>query len=80
LDRAAGLTVVAGKAERLPDVDRKHLVLVGNCLAKFREYATFVPGCTPNNRDIIAGILGEESKVMYTARGGGAEKNSEPPQ
>jgi uncharacterized protein (DUF362 family) len=79
LDRAAGLTVVAGKAERLPDVDREHLVLVGNCLAKFREYATFVPGCTPNNRDIIAGILGEESKVMYTARGG-AEKNSEPPQ
>ncbi|MFQ5996391.1 MAG: DUF362 domain-containing protein [Dehalococcoidales bacterium] len=69
LDKAAGLTIVAGKITEFPNVDREHLLLVGNCVAKFKQYAAFVPGCTPNNRDVVAGVLGEESKVMYTARG-----------
>jgi hypothetical protein len=75
LDKAEGLTVVAGMTDKLPDVDKKNLVLVGNCLAKFRQYARFVPGCTPNNRDIVAGIVGEETKVLYTSRGGSVESD-----
>lgn len=74
LERAAGLTVVAGIIDELPEVDREHLVLVGNCTAKYKSYGRYVQGCTPNNRDVVAGILGEESKVLYTARGGLVEK------
>jgi len=77
LDKVAGLTIVAGKISKLPDVDRKKLLLVGHCTARFKQYAAFVPGCTPNNRDIVAGVLGEESKVMYTARGGSVEKSGQ---
>jgi hypothetical protein len=77
LDKVAGLTIVAGKISKLPDVDRKKLLLVGHCTARFKQYAAFVPGCTPNNRDVVAGVLGEESKVMYTARGGSVEKSGQ---
>jgi len=75
LDRAAGLTIIAGIIDKLPDVDREHLLLVGNCTAKFKKQAAFVQGCTPNNRDVVAGVLGEETKVLYTARGGAVEKS-----
>jgi len=74
LDKAAGWTVVAGKIDKVPEVDREHLLLVGNCTTKFKKHGVFVQGCTPNNRDIVAGILGEESKVLYTARQGTVEK------
>jgi len=74
LDRAAGLTVVAGIIDKLPDVDKKRLLLVGNCTARFKKQANFVPGCTPNNRDVVTAILGEESSVLYTSRGGAVEK------
>jgi uncharacterized protein (DUF362 family) len=75
LDKAAGLTIVAGMIDKLPDVDREHLLLVGNCTARFRKQATYVRGCTPNNRDVVTGVLGEESKVLYASRGGAVEKN-----
>ncbi len=60
LDKAVGWTVVAGKVDNLPDVDRKHLLLVGKCTARFRNYGVFVVGCPPNNVHIAGGILGKK--------------------
>lgn len=60
LDKAVGWTVVAGKVDNLPDVDRKHLLLVGKCTARFKNYGVFVDGCPPNNRNIVGGILGKK--------------------
>lgn len=74
LEMAAGLTIVAGKIDKVPEVDKEHLLLVGNCTARFKKYGTYVQGCTPNNRDVVSGVLGEETKVLYTARGGAVEK------
>jgi len=56
LDKAAGWTVVTGKADKLPDVPREKLVLVGACLAKFKKEGIYVEGCPPNSRDIIKGL------------------------
>ena len=58
LDRAAGWTVIAGKMDRLPDVDRKKLLLIGACTTKFRNEGIFVGGCAPNNRDVVRGMSG----------------------
>ncbi len=58
LDRAAGWTVIAGKMDRLPDVDRKKLLLIGVCTSKFRNEGIFVGGCAPNNRDVVRGMSG----------------------
>ncbi len=56
LEKAAGWTVVCGKMEKLPEVPRERLLLVGACLARFRNEGTFVEGCPPNSRDVIRGF------------------------
>jgi len=61
LEKASGWTIVAGKIDKFPEgTDREHLMLVGNCTAKFRKRGVFVRGCTPNDRDIVEAILGTE--------------------
>ncbi len=56
LDNAAGWTVVCGRVDELPDVTSEQLLLVGACLARFRNAGTFVEGCPPNSRDVIRGF------------------------
>ena len=68
LDKARGWTVVAGKIDKFPKADRERLLLVGNCTAKFRKRGIFVRGCTPNDRDIVSAILGEEPTLHYTTQ------------
>lgn len=68
LDKARGWTVVAGKIDKFPKADRERLLLVGNCTAKFRKRGIFVKGCTPNDRDVVSAILGEEPTLHYTTQ------------
>ena len=56
LDRAAGWTVIAGEIDKLPDVNKKKLLLIGACTAKFKKEGIFVNGCPPHNRDICRGF------------------------
>jgi len=56
LDRTAGWTVIAGKMAKLPEVNRKKLLLVGTCIAKLGKEGIFVQGCPPNSGDIIKGM------------------------
>jgi len=56
LDEVAGWSVVTGKLDQLPDVDKEKLLLVGVCTAKFREQGVYVEGCAPNNRDLTKGM------------------------
>jgi len=58
LDRAAGWTVIAGKLDQLPDVDKAKLLLVGACTAKHKNEGIYVAGCAPNNRDVVGGMRG----------------------
>ncbi|MFC1873794.1 DUF362 domain-containing protein [Chloroflexota bacterium] len=60
LDNVEGWMVVAGKVDELPEVDRKHLLLVGKCTARFKNYGVYVDGCPPNNAHIAGGILGKK--------------------
>ncbi len=53
---SAGWTVVAGKIDKPPDVDRAKLLLVGACTSKFKKQGVFVKGCPPNNIDVTRGI------------------------
>ncbi|HEX78212.1 MAG TPA: DUF362 domain-containing protein [Dehalococcoidia bacterium] len=65
LDRAAGWCVIAGKIDKVPEVERDYLLLAGNCTARFKRRGVFVPGCPPNNRDIAGGILREEQEARW---------------
>ena len=57
LDQAVGWTIVAGKVDKLPKIDKKHLLLVGKCAARFKNYGVFVDGCPPLARNVAGGIL-----------------------
>ncbi len=68
LEKAGGWTIVAGKVDKFPEkVDRERLLLVGNCTARYRKRGTFVRGCTPNDRDVVGAILGEELQPLSPA-------------
>ena len=56
LDRTAGWSVVVGKLDKLPEVDRTKLLLVGACTTKFKKEGIYVEGCPPNNRDVCNGL------------------------
>ena len=56
LERAAGWTVIAGKLDKLPDVNKEKLLLIGACTTKFKNEGVFVEGCPPHNRDICRGL------------------------
>ena len=47
-DKNAGITVVLGREKELPEgVDKDKLVLVGDCLKKWRKHGVFASGCPP---------------------------------
>ncbi len=47
-DKNAGITVVLGREKELPKgVDKKNLILVGDCLKKWRDHGVFTSGCPP---------------------------------
>ena len=58
LDRMAGWTIIAGKLDQLPDVDKAKLLLLGACTTKHKNEGIYVEGCAPNNRDVVGGMRG----------------------
>jgi len=47
-DKNAGITVVIGRKKALPKgVPKENLVLIGQCLIKFKDRGLFVGGCPP---------------------------------
>ena len=65
LERLKGITMIAGKVEEVPKIESRKLILVGLCLAKFKDRGRFVTGCPPNNRDVVGEVLGVEAKARY---------------
>ena len=65
LERLKGITMIAGKVEEVPEIESRKLILVGLCLAKFKDRGRFVTGCPPNNRDVVGEVLGVEAKARY---------------
>jgi len=58
-DLLNGLTITAGKGvESLPDVDKEKLILVGNCIAKFKDRGRHVPGCPMSGVEMVAELTG----------------------
>jgi len=65
LETLRGVTMIAGKVEEVPETESRKLILVGLCLAKFKDRGRFVTGCPPNNRDVVGEVLGVEAKARY---------------
>ena len=57
LDGVVGWTVVAGKVDQLPEVDKNHLLLVGKCTSRFKNHGIVVDGCPPHGINIAGGLL-----------------------
>lgn len=69
LDQATGWTIVCGKFDELPDVANvEKLLLLGACLARFKDQAKYVDGCPPNSTDVTRG-LGVEKAVGVSGAG-----------
>ena len=47
-DKNAGISIVCGRTAGLPEgVEPRDLILVGDCVKKYRDQGLFVPGCPP---------------------------------
>jgi len=65
LDKAEGMTIVAGKTDTVPDVDRSKLLLVGLCTRDYRDKGQYLKGCPVQPWDIIAAITGEKQSFSW---------------
>ncbi len=47
-DKNTGVTVVLGRKKELPKgVDKQNIILIGNCVKKYRDRGVYVDGCPP---------------------------------
>lgn len=61
-----GLTITAGReVKRLPEVEKEKLILVGNCIAKFKDRGRHVPGCPMSGGEMIYEITGIQIPETY---------------
>ena len=61
-----GLTITAGREmKRLPEVEKEKLILVGNCIAKFKDRGRHVPGCPMSGGEMIYEITGIQIPETY---------------
>jgi uncharacterized protein (DUF362 family) len=63
-EKHKGISIVFGAKKELPeDAKRgKDLILIGNCVEKFRGQGVFVPGCPPMGSPITWGITRREDQ------------------
>jgi uncharacterized protein (DUF362 family) len=75
LDLFKGWTVVAGQTKSVPQGDKSKLLIVGNCISKFKNQGIFVEGCPPWGWQVINGITGETRDPMTKALEEGLKSN-----
>jgi uncharacterized protein (DUF362 family) len=63
-DQHKGISIVFGSKKELPEgaARGKDLILIGNCVEKFRGQGVFVPGCPPMGSPITWGITKREDQ------------------
>jgi len=61
LELYKGWTVIAGQTETIPQGDKSKLLIVGNCIRKYKNQGIFVEGCPPWGWQVINGFKGEDS-------------------
>jgi hypothetical protein len=59
LNLLKGWTVISGQTKTVSETDKSKLLIVGNCLTKFKNQGIFVAGCPPWNWQVINSIKGE---------------------
>ena len=65
-DKNVGITVLLGPKKSLPEgVQPRDLILVGECLKKYRDQGVFVPGCPPGGGGVITGITKRAASESY---------------
>lgn len=56
--------IIAGPIDKLPEgVEKENIILIGKCIMNMKDNGTFVPGCPPNNINVVKGIVGDRMKV-----------------
>ncbi len=72
LHHLRGKRILAGLLDEheIPrDVPRENLILVGKCLAKFRDRGVWVKGCPPNNVWVVQAVVGGDARRRYATDG-----------
>jgi hypothetical protein len=63
IERARGLTIVAGPTALPAGVPQEFLVGIGSCgLPEAKRLPRYVKGCPPNNVDIIRALTAEDPR------------------
>jgi hypothetical protein len=55
-DENAGITICAGPKKELPKKDKDDIILLGDCLKKWRGFGVYISGCPPGERYPVKAI------------------------
>ena len=55
-DKNAGISICFGPKKKLPNKDKKDIILMGDCLKKWRGQGVFISGCPPGERYPVKAI------------------------
>jgi hypothetical protein len=55
-DENAGISICVGPTKELPDKDKKDIILLGDCVKKWRGQGVYISGCPPGERYPLAAI------------------------
>ncbi|MEW6440998.1 MAG: DUF362 domain-containing protein [bacterium] len=63
-DKNSGISIVLGKTRELPKgVDPRNLIVMGDCVKKFRHEGVYAPGCPPVEAGPLWAILDRRTRV-----------------
>jgi hypothetical protein len=74
-DKHKEISVLVGPKKRLPKKGSKEIILLGDCLKRWRGRGVYVAGCPPGERYPIWSILNRSDSENYAA--GSRDKESE---
>jgi len=63
LNYLKGITIITGDPDLPEDIREDNTVTVGRCVPPEKRSRRHVPGCPPNNLDIVQAIIGERARA-----------------
>jgi uncharacterized protein (DUF362 family) len=76
-DKHAGISIMVGAKKKLPQRDPKDIILLGDCLKKFRGQGVYINGCPPGERYPIWSILNRSDAANYARESRNQESEAE---
>jgi uncharacterized protein (DUF362 family) len=76
-DENAGISILCGPKKSLPKKDKKDIILMGDCLKKWRGQGVYISGCPPGERYPVAAITTRKDSETISSEKRNTETEAE---